>query len=230
MAETDSTTASETRRNLLRILLLLLMALGTVGVILLQRWLNSVAAPQIRASVSLRIYGQVPSFDLVECGGKSFSGARLNDKVWIADFIFTRCSGPCPMMSRQMAEIQKSLHGSADVRLVSFFVDPEFDTPKVLTQYAKRFEADPSRWFFLTGRFDVIQRLAKEGFKLSVEKTPPDQQATGNDPIIHSPYFVLVDRLGRIRGYYDSSTPGFPEPLIGDIKKLLKETRHDSGN
>ncbi|MCE9519645.1 MAG: SCO family protein, partial [Verrucomicrobia bacterium] len=97
------------------------------------------------------VIGTVPDFQFTTQDGSMLSKADLLGKVWVVDFFFTRCPGPCPVMSSRMAEISKELKKARDVRLVSVSIDPENDTPSVLSAYAKRLNADPSRWSFLTG-------------------------------------------------------------------------------
>lgn len=153
----------------------------------------------------LPVYGKVPEFSFIERLGKPFGSKDLQGKVWIADFIFTRCGGPCPLMSSRMAQLQKALKSVQNVRFVSFSVDPEHDSPQVLAEYAKRYDADENRWFFLTGDRILLQKLARETFKLTIEKNT--QKAPGDDSndILHSTHFILVDSQGRIRSYYNLS-------------------------
>lgn len=160
----------------------------------------------------LPVLGQLPPFSLKERSGKDVALADLAGRVWVADFFFTRCSGPCPKMSAEMAELQRTFKPLGErVRLVSISVDPGFDTPQVLVQYAKRFGADPAGWWFVTGEYEAVQRLAIQGFKLG---------ATDNI-LIHSEKFVLVDAKGRIRGYYESSDVGAVQRLVEDAWILL---------
>jgi protein SCO1/2 len=154
-------------------------------------------------------YGTVPDFSFTERSGKLVTLSDLKGKIWVADFIFTSCSGPCPIMSAQMAEVQKGLDGTDNVKLVSISVDPKRDTPEVLKKYSDQFGAT-DKWFFVTGKDEDIQRLAKKGFKL----------AAGEDPLIHSTRFILVDRNGKIFGYYDSNDEGVVKNILKDIRKL----------
>jgi len=145
------------------------------------------------------VLGDVPEFKLTERSGKTITRDSLRGKVWIADFIFTCCAGPCPIMSHRMAGVQAELDRLrwADVRLVSISVDPERDTPDVLEKYANKYGASKKQWLFLTGPKADIYDLSIRGFKVGL------QDETAEDPIIHSTRFVLVDRRGRIRGYFD---------------------------
>ncbi len=158
-------------------------------------------------------YGVVPDFALTAQSGQNFRGQALHGDVWVADFIYTRCPGPCPRMSSQMREVGDALKGAVDVRLVSFTVDPAYDTPPVLAEYAQRYHADPSRWYFLTGPGDTLQHLARDVFKLN----------NVGGMLEHSTRFVLIDRQSRIRGYYSTSEPDSLTRLVADAKALLKE-------
>ncbi len=115
----------------------------------------------------LQDFGTLPQFSLTERNGRQVTLADLRGKVWIANFIYTHCTDTCPLQSARIARLQAELAGEADLRLVSITVDPESDTPKILTEYATRFGADPDRWLFLTGGKKTIYALAMEGFRLS---------------------------------------------------------------
>jgi len=158
-------------------------------------------------------YGVVPDFTLTDQNGAAFSSNALDKRVWVADFIFTNCPGPCPRMSSQMHQVQTALATDDGVRFVSFTVDPARDTPVVLTAYAKHFDADPAKWYFLTGATVTLNRLSHDVFKLnSVDGT-----------LEHSTRFALVDRHSRIRGFYASSDQEAVPKLIADAKQLLKD-------
>ncbi len=160
---------------------------------------------------ALPSYGVVPDFVLTDQAGKKFSSKeQLAGRVWVADFVYTTCMGPCPRMSSQMRRIQDSLKPGSAVTLVSFTVDPDTDTPAVLAEYAKRFHADPARWYFLTGTKPDLRKLSYDTFHLN--------DVGGN--LDHSTRFVLVDGMGRIRGYYDTSEAENIPKLIGDIQRV----------
>ncbi|MCC7500087.1 MAG: SCO family protein [Bryobacterales bacterium] len=156
-------------------------------------------------------YGAVPDFLLISESGQNFSSRQLlTGKIWIADFIYTHCTGPCPLMSARMRRIQESVRRWDDVRLVSFTVDPERDSPGVLAAYSARFHAEPSRWFFLTGRREVLEQLNRHAFKLgSVDAT-----------LEHSTRFALVDRSGHVRGYFHSGDPDSMAQLLDAVSTL----------
>jgi protein SCO1/2 len=155
----------------------------------------------------------VPDFKLADQNGNSFGLADLRGKVWIADFIFTRCAGPCPVMSSKMAAVQ-SLLKHPDVRLVSFTVDPDRDTPSVLKDYGKRYGADDSRWSFLTGPADQMRNVAR-GMNIAA-KLEDDESVT------HSTHFLLVDREGNVCGIYGNSDEEVAPTLAADATELAK--------
>jgi len=159
----------------------------------------------------LPVLGEVPRFELTSQGGKKFASTALDGHVWIADFVFTNCQGPCPRMSSRMHALQAAT-GPA-VHLVSFTVDPERDTPEVLAAYGKRFGEDDSRWTFLTGSKDTLNVLDHDAFKLGSIGAEMD----------HSTRFVLVDRKGRIRGYYGIADTDLVKTLAKDASRLEKE-------
>jgi len=162
---------------------------------------------------ALPVLYDVPEFHLTAQNGQPFNSKILAGKVWVADFIYTTCPGPCPRMTSQMHEVQDAIGDLADVNLVSFTVDPAHDTPSVLAEYAKAHGAAPSRWYFLTGSLPALQTLDRDVFKLG------DLNAS----LEHSTRFVLVDRQSRIRGYYDTSEPGAIPKIIEGIHALARE-------
>ena len=162
-------------------------------------------------------YGVIPDFKLTERSGKPIQLADLRGKVWIADFIFTHCAGPCPLMTTRMAGIQKSVLGLNDVRLVSFTVDPDRDTPEVLARYASDYAASADKWLFLTGPKAALFSLATNGFHLAVI-----EDSDGGSQPDHSTRFALVDREAKIRGYYDGTSEEAMIKLIADIKALTR--------
>lgn len=165
-------------------------------------------------------YGSVPDFSLTERNGSTVSLAQLRGKIWIADFIYTSCVDTCPLQTATMAKLQAEYAGKPDIQLVSFSVDPERDTPQALTVYAAKYQADSKRWFFLTGQRDQIINLVQQGFHLAVAAIPDDVDPSGTIP--HSPRFVLVDKKGRIRGYYDTRELEALARLKNDIDTLVK--------
>jgi len=163
----------------------------------------------------LQTFNTVPDFTLTaESRAPFHSAAELKGKVWLADFIFTTCMGPCPRMSSQMKQVQAATQHLNDLRLISFTVDPANDTPEVLAAYAKRYAAQKGRWTFLTGPPGTLHSLSMGTFMLG---------KVDGQQMDHSTRFVLVDRQGRVRKYY-ATTEGFEIlDLVRDVKALLKE-------
>jgi protein SCO1/2 len=179
-------------------------------------WLRNAQKEQM-ARRAIANYGSVPQFQLTNQNGQPFGSEQLRGKIWIADFIFTTCPGPCPLISSRMADLQKPLENS-DVHLVTFTVDPETDTPEVLRDYAARLNATPNRWDFLTGDKDAIYKLTQQGFKLAVADDIPESEGP-----VHATRAVLVDRKGHIRGYYDMTAPDAVTKLLADTTQLLRK-------
>jgi protein SCO1/2 len=161
----------------------------------------------------LPIIGQVPDFQMVSQDGRPFDSKSLAGHVWVADFIFTHCPGPCLRMSSQMHRVQKETASESKIRLLSFTVDPARDTPPVLAEFASKYQPDAARWFFLTGSPATLQMLSRETFKLG------DVDGTMN----HSTRFVLVDKRGRIRGVYGTQDDDPVGKVSADALQLQKE-------
>lgn len=168
----------------------------------------------------IAVLGEIPPFSLASHSGVKLGRSELTGKVWAANFIFTRCAATCPMQTYRMGQLQKSLadaRGWSDIRLVSFSVDPEHDTVEVLSEYAAQAGAQAGQWHFLTGARDEIWQLSTNGFKLAVGEPPPD----AGSPLFHSPMLVVVDRRGRIRGYFDGMTGDGITEAAAAMRKIL---------
>jgi protein SCO1/2 len=163
------------------------------------------------ADQPLPVYYDVPSFTLVDQDDKPLGAAQLLGHPWVADFIYTTCATQCPLMSFKMQSLQKQL--PADIKLVSFSVDPEHDTPAVLADYAVRYHAEPGRWIFLTGQSKAVYQ-AISGMKVGVIP------AQGDNAIQHDLHFILVDRRGQVRGAYESGVPAQIDQLVADAKLI----------
>lgn len=144
-------------------------------------------------------FNDIRPFSLSERSGKTITRDDLLGQPFVAGFVFTRCTGPCPRISGNMAKLQKML-ANEDVRLVTFTVDPEYDTPQVLTEYADRLGADPKRWLFLTGKLAELKEIANKDFMFTLEK---DATRPVGESITHRTFLTVVDKRGRVRGYYD---------------------------
>jgi cytochrome oxidase Cu insertion factor (SCO1/SenC/PrrC family) len=155
-----------------------------------------------------------PTFELTDQDGKPFRSESLRGSVHIADFIFTHCGGPCPIMTRKLSEVQALLN-HPDVKLVTFTVDPKRDTPEVLRAYGRDLaSADFTRWTFLTGT-EQQMRDAAIGYKIA---TQPD----ADDSVAHSTHFLLVGREGNVCGIYRSSDDDVVSRLAADAMELAR--------
>jgi protein SCO1/2 len=183
----------------------------------------AIAARSLRPVAPLPVLGHVPSFRLIDERGVPFSSASMLGHVTVVDFIFTRCTSSCPRLTAQMAQLQKSLgRGEQDVRLVSFSVDPENDTPAVLAGYASRAGADAARWSFVTGPVDAVERAVVLGFKVSAARIA---KGAADYDVVHGDWLVLVDRGGDLRGYYATAEPKEFLTLVDDVARLAREKR-----
>src|ERR671919_389867 len=145
----------------------------------------------------LKDFGAVPDFSLTRREGREITLSDLKGKVWIVNFIYTNCPDTCPIQSAQMRQIQEDFKNEKDLRLVSITVDPERDTPEVLSEYANRFSADPARWFFLTGEKETIYKFAQEGFHLGAVEIPPEKRPESGATHTHSPGLFLSTEMLR---------------------------------
>lgn len=159
------------------------------------------------------VHAALPDFSFVERGGATVTRDSLRGRIWIADFIFTSCAGVCPEMSIRMRSVQEAVREDPGTLCVSFTVDPERDTPEVLRTYADTYGAAADRWLFLRGTQADAVRLQYEGFRMGDAK----------DAFLHSQRLVLVDREGRIRGWYAGLGEEGVRDLLRDWRALRDE-------
>ena len=189
--------------------IVLAAALALPAALLFRKGLSG--PPAAEALGELPDYGAVPEFSLTERSGRSLRRSELDGRPWLASFIFTRCPGVCPTISANVSKLHERLPDG--VRLVSFSVDPTYDTPAVLSAYADRFGASRERWLLVTGPTDELRRLVSDGFHLSVAED------TGG-ALTHSDRVALVDREGRIRRYYRGTEAGWVDEALRDLERL----------
>ena len=207
-------------RWIIRILAILLFA-----VIAYRFSTETPSADQGKISTNLPRIGIVPSFLLTERSGKNISNKDLVGKIWVADFVYTTCPGPCPLVTANMARIQSAVANDPHVQLVTFTVDPEIDTPAVLAAYADKYGADPNRWWFLTGPQKPMYDLIQNGFFQVVQDNHGKALQDGQYVVTHSTYFVLVDANGYVRNSYDGVGPDGRADLLKGIKILENEEK-----
>jgi protein SCO1/2/putative membrane protein len=165
--------------------------------------------------------GEVSDFKLKERGGRTVTREGLRGKVWVASFVFTRCTSGCPQITQTMQRLQKDLAPFPGVLLVTFTVDPGHDNPGELARYAEKYEADPERWLFLTGSQEEIDNLMEKGFHLPRPiQNQGDKRTPGNE-VDHTTRLVVVDAAGHVRGYFD----GMPDSRSPDLEANRKKVR-----
>ncbi|NJL11584.1 MAG: SCO family protein [Microscillaceae bacterium] len=167
------------------------------------------------------IYHRIPNFRLTDQYNRPFQSNQLEGMIYVVDFFFTRCGNPslCPQMSQELKRVQENFKDQKALKLLSFTVDPDHDTPAVLKEYAGRYQAQEGKWFFLTGDKTKIYDLAFEGFKVNAM----EEEAVVKPDFLHAIKFILVDKEGRIRGYYNGTEREEVDRLILEIKILLHE-------
>ena len=157
----------------------------------------------------------VPQFSFTNQEGRIITSEFVKNKVWVADYFFTSCASSCPKLTRSLRNVEVQFANDDNVRLVSFSVDPEHDTPARLTAYTKLFDVRTGQWQFLTGDKKALYSFARNGLLISA--TDGDG---GKNDFIHSSNLVLIDKDGHIRGYYDGTSNSDVQQLVKDIKRL----------
>ena len=149
------------------------------------------------------VYAELPDFQLTDQDERPFTKGNMEGRVWIVDFVFTRCPTVCTTLSERMSKLQVRLRNTGgDVRLLSISVDPEHDTPAVLKEYAKKFRWQPWKWTWATGDLTEVERVVVQGFKTALDR--PQDAKDDIFSITHGTKMILVDRWGRLRGFYDA--------------------------
>ena len=221
MATTADPTAISSRRYRGKRVLLVMLAIVVLGAI------PAVLVPLLWTHGKpphLQDLGAVPAFSLVDERGQSFTEDALRGHPTIVSFIFTRCDTICPVTSMKMKALQEqTFDAGAKIKLLSFSVDPAYDTPPRLAAYAQRYSADPERWRFVTGPYDQIHALVEGPFMTSMlrEADRPD----GIPNIAHGGYFMLLDGNLHIRGMYSSSDKLRLDELVRDARYLARTAK-----
>jgi protein SCO1/2 len=183
---------------------------------------------KVRMVKPLPVLSAVADFTLTNQLGRTVTLADLRGHVWVADFIFTRCPGPCLKMTRQMKDLEQALPAGGRTKLVTLTTDPEFDTPPVLKTYGERFGADPNRWLFLTGAKNEIARLGTDSLKLTAMEKKPEERESPSDLFIHATLFVVVDKQGRMRGVYETTGEQVdPKKVKSQVLQAIKQLERE---
>ena len=184
---------------------IILVALISMG--LFANWVINKA----QSSIDIPVIKEVPSFSFTNQNGEKFSNNNFRDKVTILNFIFTSCTGPCPLMTSNMQKLYSNFKGTKEVQFVSITVDPEVDTQEKLKLEAEMIGVDNNQWQFLRSDLDEVKKLKRDGFMLFADNLPNG----------HSIKSILIDNVGNIRKYYDGTDIGNQEILKKDIIYLL---------
>lgn len=179
---------------------------------------DAVAAKTSKDSTPIWNPNGVADFAFTERSGKTITKQDLLGKPWIVGFIFTRCAGPCPKVSGQMSLLQDAL-ADEDVRLVTMTVDPDYDTPEILTRYAKAYGADSEKWLFLTGDKEELYGYITREFLQTVEEMQGEDRKPGFE-VLHTTNLMLVDSKGVVRGKYNAQSDEEMAKLKRDVKQL----------
>ena len=170
------------------------------------------------------IYHTIPPFEFNSHDGSVVNNRTFAGSIYVADFFFTNCQGVCPKMTNNLTEVQRVFIDFHDVKILSHTVDPKRDSVEALSNYADQYSARPGKWYFVTGKKKELYQLARKGYFI----TASDGDGSDQD-FVHSEKFVLVDKSGMIRGYYDGTDGEDVVELIEDIYMLILESERGKG-
>ena len=180
------------------------IGLGLLFSLLVLMYLLSLVEYGRARQKALPVIDQVANFTLTNQDSNVTTLAELSNHVWVADIIFTRCAGSCPVMSTEMKSLQDALPSTSHAKLVTLTTDPDYDTPSILKRYGERYGADFQRWTFLTGAKGELAGLATGSLKLGSTPVPPPNRTNSVDLFVHSTIFVVVDKQSRLRGSFQT--------------------------
>ena len=191
-----------------RLPLTIWIGVGLLLVLLAFLYLVSVAEYGRARQKSLPVIDQISNFTLTNQNNQVVTLADLTNHVWVADIIFTRCAGSCPIMSKQMKSLQAALPPTSTAKLVTLTCDPSYDSPEIMKRYGERYGADFNRWMFLTGSSKELADLATSSLKLGATPVAPKDRTYPDDFFVHSTIFVVVDKQARLRGVFQTEGQG----------------------
>ncbi|WP_338874269.1 SCO family protein [Spirosoma sp. SC4-14] len=212
-------------------LLYLFLRFGTENHYVLPRYLpkiDSTTGEPLMSKVKLAdgeevvdtVFNHIPPFQLLDQNGKTVDQSIVKNKIYVADFFFTRCGTICPKLSSQLTRVQDIFRDNPNIVFLSYTIDPEHDRPEQLREYARKYEAIPGKWYFLTGNKAEIYDLALHGYYLpAIDKNVQDGKP--DETFIHSQKLVLVDKQGIVRGFYDGTDKEDVDRLVLEIRVLL---------
>jgi protein SCO1/2 len=184
------------------------IGIGSLLVLLAIMYLILAAKYGQAGQKALPVIDRISDFALTNQDNQVVTLANLTNRVWVADIIFTRCAGSCPIMSTQMKSLQEALPSTSDAKLVTLTCNPDYDSPAILKKYGERYGADFNRWMFLTGSSRELASLATAGLKLAATPVAPEDRTNPDDFFVHSTIFVVVDKQARLRGIFQTEGQG----------------------
>jgi len=170
--------------------------------------------------VKLPVLNTVQPFSFQRQDGKMVSQSDVKNRVYVAEYFFTTCKGICPKMNKNMKFIYDTFKTDSNFLVISHTVNPDTDSLPIMKHYADSLGASPENWWFVTGSKETLYRAARESYLLD---DPKNNTKSINDQFLHTQFFTLVDRQGRVRGVYDGIKKEEVDQLIHDIKELIKE-------
>ena len=168
------------------------------------------------------VLNELPQFALVDHDGQPFPRSGLDGRLWVADFIFTSCQSSCPVLTAHMQGLQRRVADVPDASFLSVTVDPETDTPEVLSSYVEEKGLRDDNWRFVTGEQEAVEDLVLRGFRVGL-----DENGNETEEIMHATHFGLLDRDARIRGYYRANNDGIGQ-LERDLRTLAASARQNA--
>jgi protein SCO1 len=184
--------------------------LSSLAAVVVAAGLASCSGDRSTVTPELPVLREAPAFSAANYDGRTVTQDALRGRVWIAYFFFTSCSGPCPIMNSTANVLQAEFKGMSDLRIVGFTVDPDNDSVERLAKYAVRYNAQPGRWYMLRTDLETVGSIAVDGFAMGDRTTPA----------LHSTRFALVDRTGKVRGYFDGTDAATVDALRAAIRAL----------
>jgi protein SCO1/2 len=170
--------------------------------------------------VKLPVLNTVQPFEFLRQDSAMSSQKDIRNRVYVAEYFFTTCKGICPKMNKNMKAIYEQFKVDSNFLIVSHTVNPDTDSLPVLRHYADSLGADVSNWWFLTGSKESLYKTARESYLLD---DPKNSTKNIDEQFLHTQFFTLVDRQGRVRGVYDGIKKEEVDQLMTDIKTLIKE-------
>lgn len=211
--------SSKARQGRNVVILLVVLLVPSLAWLLLTRGHNQfrhlpVYGPSEVSAKGDTIYHAIPPFSFVNQEGKTITDRDFSNKIYVANFFYATCPRECPKMSDQLKRVQEAFSKDDGVMIISHTINPEHDSVQVLAEYARKYNADPKKWWFVTGTKESINSIAQDGYIVSA--------AQGKNPedFFHSQDLILIDKDKHIRGFYDGMDAPSVDTLIAEIRVL----------